>query len=122
MGTKIALAMSFLSIIATTSVVHTSNTFADHGQPAAATERIGHGGSTYSFYTHDGAAECQFTEDKVSRADVSERIGHGGSIYSFTRLTPSELRDCHSGSQRVTVMERVGHGGSLYSFDETMTN
>lgn len=122
MRIKNALLAGSLTMIVITAVLHTSDTFAHHGQPADLSDRIGHGGSTYSFDTKDGAADCQFTAEKATRVDVIERIGHGGSTYSVIRVTPNEPRDCHAGDHRVTNQNRVGHGGSTYSSGETMTN
>lgn len=111
-----------LIMAATTGIVHAPETFADHGQRAAVSDRLGHGGSTYSSYILDGAIDCKFTDAKMPSPADSKRIGHGGSLYSISRLTPNETKDCDAKNQRVIAMERIGHGGSTYYYSVTLTN
>jgi len=77
MRMKSVLATTFLLMIATTGVVHTPESFADHGQGAAVNHRIGHGGSAYSSYIFDGGVDCKFTAAKAPSVPDSDRIGHG---------------------------------------------
>lgn len=122
MSMKSVLAISLLSMIVTTGMVHTPETFADDGQRATVSQRLGHGGSTYSSYICEGEFDGQFTSTKIPSMADSERIGHGGSLYSVSRLAQNEGKDSNQKNQRVIAMERIGHGGSTYYSSETMRN
>jgi len=119
MKVKSMLAVGFLSMIVATGVVTTSDSFASDVQRVDVMERMGHGGSTYSFSQPDGAGTCHGTG-----LSVVERIGHGGSTYSSSQSKSVQVGDCHvmgEEGRNVGVMERIGAGGSTYSHSRSDT-
>lgn len=102
---KHKVTIGFVAMMAVTGIVNGSSSFASELGQVAATERIGHGGSTYQSKSAQ-ARHCTVT------ADVVERIGAGGSVYSSSQKGGCPV----AGDEQNTVrmIERIGAGGSTY--------
>ncbi|OQW32827.1 MAG: hypothetical protein A4E19_05595 [Nitrospira sp. SG-bin1] len=117
MRSKSIVTIGFMTMMAVAGVVSASGSFASDVGSIAASERIGHGGSTYSSNS-DGAGVCRM------KADMAERIGAGGSTYSSSQTMSAQAGGCRTrgeGRNKVDVIERIGHGGSSYSFGLPMS-
>jgi len=117
MKVKSMVTVGFLAMVAATSVVPASSSFAAE----TGVERHGVGGSIYSTSRpmSDGAVICAKGEERQPMEVVGiERIGHGGSIYQSKAIQAS---DCQQG-RRVDVVQRIGQGGSTYFSSQTLSN
>lgn len=86
MSTKTMFTMGFVSMLVVSGVVTGPDTFAAEAQPMAVIERIGAGGSTYSFSQPTPVQSGDSVAGTERRTvAVIERIGAGGSIYSFSQ-------------------------------------
>ena len=87
MSAKTMFTVGFLSMMVASGVVKVPDSFASEVQRADVIERIGAGGSTYSYSRpmpfQPGDSNVAGMERR--KVDVVERIGAGGSIYSLSQ-------------------------------------
>lgn len=113
MSVKSMWIIGFMSMVAATGVVNASSSFAaDTNQKGVMEERIGIGGSTYSFGQPDGAGDCRVAREERRKVDVIKRIGTGGSTYSFNKTDGCQMAG--EGRKKVDDIKRIGTGGSTY--------
>ena len=85
MNAKSMFTMGFLSMMVVSGVMKVPDSFASEAQQANVIERIGAGGSTYSY---SRPMPFQPGDSNVAEMDrrevdvIEDRIGAGGSIYS----------------------------------------
>jgi hypothetical protein len=125
MSAKTVFTMGLLSMMVASGVVKVPDSFASEAQRADVIERIGAGGSTYSYSRPMPfqPGDSSVTGMERRKVDVIERIGAGGSTYSYSRPIPFQSGDSNvAGMERrkVDVIERIGAGGSLYSSSQPM--
>jgi len=122
MKAKSMLTMGFLSMMVASGVMKVPDSFASEAQRANVIERIGAGGSTYSY---SQPMPVQPGDPKVAEMErmkvdvIEDRVGAGGSTYSYSRPMPVQPGDstvAETEQREVDVIEdRIGAGGSIYS-------
>ena len=122
MNAKSMFTMGFLSMMVVSGVMKVPDSFASEPQRANVIERIGAGGSTYSYSQPMPfqPGDSKVTEMERREVDVIEdRIGAGGSTYSYSRpmpFQPDDSKVTETERREVDVIEdRIGAGGSMYS-------
>ena len=109
---KNKVTIGFMTMMAVTGVVNVSSSFASDAAHVAVSERIGHGGSTYSSKSGSVGA-CRM------KLEVVERIGAGGATYGSSQ--DGGCQAAGDDRRKVNGTERIGAGGSTYSSSESVS-